>query len=390
MDYNRLQREAAEREVGETVLPMLRRDFPDMLARVSIALTGSGCFGAADAFSDFDGTVFLLDDDFAEWGEGISRALAGLPAGRWAEVQDPRTEFSALSYGRMGLPLSSKSTGTPTYDAVSPHSAWHFRRYLLLYDGGGHLQKARSIASEYPREVARLRSRHHLACAAVALGDWDSAQGPLSRWSITSGILCDVMRGALLNMGELYPHEKWLWWWFSRQQYAAIEPLQYGARAVAREGPEASEPLKTIRHLLEHRDNAATATDRPGQGQAWSPQAVWRDLWWQDNCLYHDIMRDDPVSAFIRTGRCLERIVSLCSAFLGDSAKKAPVPLEDLKRCSPPVESIGRHLECLSTVAEHSKWRYQVGYVIEILRDALTEKGLISRQAALKPWIPGK
>jgi len=58
MDYNPLQIEAAGKQAKQTVLPMLRRDFPAMLKRLSIALTGSGCFGAADAFSDFDGTVF--------------------------------------------------------------------------------------------------------------------------------------------------------------------------------------------------------------------------------------------------------------------------------------------------------------------------------------------
>jgi len=296
--------------------------------------------------------------------------------------------FSALSYGQMGIPLS-RYTGVPTqYDAISPESAWHFQRYVSLYDEGGYLQNAQSMASAYPTEVARAKSTEHLGHAASALREWESAPGPLSRWSIMPHVLCDVMRGVLLELGELYPQEKWLWWWFSQRELPAVAAVQHSALAIAQEGPEAAGPVGAICALLEKAHGVAVDSERAENGQGQSVPGLWRDLWWQDNCLYHDIMRNDRVSAFVRTGRCLERIRSLCLILLEDSAKEAPVPLEGLKRFPPPLDSIGRHLECLSAITDYAKWRYQIGYVMEILRDALIEKGVLSTRVALKPWLP--
>jgi len=38
-------------------------------------------------------------------------------------------------------------------------------------------------------------------------------------------------------------------------------------------------------------------------------------------------------------------------------------------------------------VARFSKWRHQIGYVVEHLREGLLEQNRVSPEEALKPWL---
>ena len=387
-DYNNIQIIVAAREVEQQIGLLLKQQFPELLERAAVAVTGSASFGAADEFSDFDATVFLPDDDYPQWGEQLSQSLAELPSSHWAEVQDPDVHFCAMSYGKpWGMPLPSGAPERVDYKQICPETAWHFSRYVTLYDEGGHLERAKSIASGYPPDRINALATSYLGSAALALREWDEAPGPLSRWTVMADVLCDLMRHELLSIGELFPHEKWLWWWFARHDHPVLEDLTGAFDAVGETAPADVIPTAAMRFRLEVRD-LPPSRDGGDTQRLPATQALWRDLWWQDNCLYHDIMRGHRVAAFIRVARCLHRVHHFCTLLL-EAAGEGERALDDLKSCPSPIDSISRHLDVLAGLAAYTTWRYQIGYVIDMLRDKLVGAGVISRQTATQPWLPG-
>ena len=188
-DYNNIQIIVAAREVEQQIVPLLKQQFPELLERAAVAVTGSASFGAADEFSDFDATVFLPDDDYPQWGEQLSQSLAELPSSHWAEVQDPDVHFCAMSYGKpWGMPLPSGAPERVDYKQICPETAWHFSRYVTLYDEGGHLERAKSIAwasfsTNHVRPSNRLASGRKRASVSTNRSARPSTPGRPSRSS---------------------------------------------------------------------------------------------------------------------------------------------------------------------------------------------------------------
>jgi hypothetical protein len=381
VDYSQCQIEAARREARDAVVPMLKERFPGIADDLSVALTGPASFGASDEFSDFDGTVFILDDSPTELREAISRALATLDTERWADVQDPETHFCLMPYSQWGIPLSKEHEGEQVYQEIAPESAWHFGRYVSLYDPGRHLERVQEIAKAYPESMTAAKSQERLRSCIEALRGWESAEGPLSRWQQMATTLCELMRWDLLNGGELYPHEKWLWWWYSREQCRLARDIERCANSAVEGGLE-SPPVQWLRDVL----GATGATESAGEREdvAGEPELlqVWMDLCWQDNCLYHDIMRGAPVSAFIRVGRCLQGIRRICTSL----NEGAPQSLDDLGSLGRHLCHVGRELMYLPRIADYRKWRYQIIYAIEALRDTILDRNLLPLDKALKPF----
>lgn len=384
LDYGELQRTAARTATDRFVLPMLQKEFPEILERVSMALTGSASFGAADKWSDFDGTVFLLDEDANCWREPLDGALSQLRLGHWADVQDPEVHFNALTYAQWGLRLSLEAPDERPPDQIAPETAWHFQRYVPLFDSGGHLARVQSIAGDYPVELMQRESARCFHSASEALAALKSEGGPLTRWEHTAEALCDLMRGKLLVARTLYPHEKWLWWWFSQQRGSDLPSVRDTIQAAVMQDSGVSLSDLCV-GLLQGNGQRHPSADGPIQAsEELFAEAFWRDLCWQDNCLYHDIMRDSQVAAFIRVGRCLGRVRQLCNCL--QESTTGTCTLDHLEELGHPARAVGHNLKYLPEMRDMSNWRHQVGYVIELLRNALIETNAISVELALKPF----
>lgn len=380
MNYSHLQIREARRLARETVVPALRARCKPVAGRIAVAVTGSASFSAADRFSDFDGTIFLREEDAREWLDPVARVLGELDLPDWAGVQDATSEFTALTYKQMGVPVPNREATSAPPEEISAEAAWHVQRYVSICDENGSLEEAKTVAASLSaRELQKLEATAR-ARVRTALGQLAGAEGTLCRQVLLADVLCWCMRHCLLNVGELFPQEKWLWWWFCRQESAELADHADMIREVVASGLGQPGMEGRFSALLDG-DSPGRPPERPRPAPC-QVASLWRDLWWQDNCLYHDIMRRNRVGAFIRVGRALERIQRLCE-ILNDS----PVDLDRGTGPGTATRVVLSQLVELRPRSSYVTWRYQIGYAIEALRDVLLERGLIGTPVALKPYL---
>lgn len=166
-------------------LPMLERDFPDVLPHVSAGLFGSGseCFGFDDELSrdhDFDpGFIILLPgEDVVDRKRAfdLERAYAALPA----EFQGiKRPKLAPVGGARRGVmrmaDFFTDKTGSP--DGVLTVGQWlsvpaaslaEAVNGAVFFDRPGELSRIRARLARYPHDIRRKKLAGHLLLAGQA------------------------------------------------------------------------------------------------------------------------------------------------------------------------------------------------------------------------------
>lgn len=161
--------------------PMLRRDFPHLLAHLAVAKAGEGsdCFGFDDAISrdhDFEAGFLLLAPDGTDRGTlfALERAYAALPA-EFMGVRRPRVappggrRCGVLTVSEFYLRTTGYAT-PPTDDAafyaIPDYALAAATNGAVFYDGCGDFSARREGFSHLPHAVRKTR----LAAALIAAG----------------------------------------------------------------------------------------------------------------------------------------------------------------------------------------------------------------------------
>ncbi len=84
------------------------------------------------------------------------------------EVQDPEARFGILYFRQIGIPIARQAVKQVASRYISLVAAWHFQRYIALYDPSGFLKRAKHIAGTYPTQAAVFKS---VDAFAIVRGD---------------------------------------------------------------------------------------------------------------------------------------------------------------------------------------------------------------------------
>lgn len=215
----------ARADFVENGLPMLRRQFPEILGQLAAGLVGEGseCFGFDDETSiDHDfGVGFCIwvpRTVYAQAGEALQRAYAALPdAFRGVRRKD-------TANGRTGVIVledflerwTGSPDGLPNWLEVEEYRLATAVNGEVFFDPSGQLTAARQrLARGYPPEVFRRRLAQKLMEAAqsgqynygrmMSRGDFTGARLALNRFAERA------LEVLYLLEGRYAPYYKWLW-----------------------------------------------------------------------------------------------------------------------------------------------------------------------------------
>ena len=166
-------------------LPMLEREFPELMGSVAAGLFGSGseCFGYDDGISrdhDFDpGFILLLPgEDVVDRSQAfaLERSYAKLP-GEFEGVARPK--MAPVGGARRGvvrmadffMEKTGSSDGALTVEqwlSVPSFALAEAVNGTVFYDGSGELTRVRENLAHYPEDVRRKKLAGHLLLAAQA------------------------------------------------------------------------------------------------------------------------------------------------------------------------------------------------------------------------------
>ena len=170
---------------GEFGMPMLQRDFPDLLPHVAAGVFGSGseCFGFDDATSrdhDFDPGFMLLipGEDVVDRKRefALERAYAALPREFMGVTRPKMAPVGGMRRGVMRIAdFFRDKVGSPDgiltvgqWLAVPSHALAEATNGALFHDGSGQVSRIRAGLARYPDDIRRKKLAGHLLLAAQA------------------------------------------------------------------------------------------------------------------------------------------------------------------------------------------------------------------------------
>lgn len=252
----------ARADFRENGLPMLQRDFPEVLDQLAAGLVGEGseCFGFDDATSiDHDFGVgfclFVPRAVYGQWGAALERAYAALPE----TFHGVRRK--ATANGRTGVIVleeflerwTGRSDGEPDWNGAEEYRLATAVNGEVFFDPSGRLTSVRRKLSQgYPADVWRRRLAQKLMEAAqsgqynygrmMARGDYTGARLALNRF-------CErALEVLYLLEGRYAPYYKWLWRGMAGHPLAAglAELLALGDQRAAWQGWDATQRFGQI------------------------------------------------------------------------------------------------------------------------------------------------
>lgn len=166
-------------------MPMLQRDFPDLVPHVAAGLFGSGseCFGFDDATSrdhDFDPGFMLLipGEDVVDRRRefALERAYAALPKEFMGVARPKMAPVGGMRRGVMRIAeYFQDKVGSPDgiltvgqWLTVPSHALAEATNGALFHDGSGQVSAIRAGLSRYPDDIRRKKLAGHLLLAAQA------------------------------------------------------------------------------------------------------------------------------------------------------------------------------------------------------------------------------
>ena len=229
--------EFSEALFREAYLPVLERDFPDVLPGLSAGVVGTGSevLGSDDEFSRDHGwgpcccRLFLGEDDVRRHGQSIkqrlSRALPatfhGIELTNRAADQIPVLSIDQLYAGLTGLPHPPSTMRE--WIKADENSLCYARAGRVIYDPRGDLasRKAEFVKAYYPEDLWRWRVASQL-WAVWHHGSYNLCGRMTRRGEGLGGLVGQghfvegAMRLTFLLNREYAPYWKWLHWGFSR------------------------------------------------------------------------------------------------------------------------------------------------------------------------------
>lgn len=218
--------------------PFLTAQFPNLADRVAAGrILGSDVLGGDDEISQdhdwgpqFD--LFLSADDYAVFGEQLSRAMNTAAPNPWkgyrlAGAGDKSVRVESIpEWFRKYLKLARLPSDAAEWPASSAESILYFLRHGEIWmDGSGELGRWRSALHEYPEEI--LRSRLAEECFRVwQHGEYNFVQRMARRRDPIAIVVClgefvtGVMRIVLLMSRDFTPYWKWLAFEFRKRSEA--------------------------------------------------------------------------------------------------------------------------------------------------------------------------
>lgn len=246
----------------ENGLPLLQREFPELLDQLAAGLVGEGseCFGFDDATSiDHDFGVgfclFVPKAVYGQWGEALERAYASLPETfhgvRRKDTANGRTGVIVLE--EFLERWTGSPDGVPDWNNVEEYRLATAVNGEIFFDPSGRLTSVRRELSQgYPPDVWRRRLAQKLMEAAqsgqynygrmMARGDYTGARLALKRF-------CERALEALyLLEGRYAPYYKWLWRGMAGHPLAAglAEMLSLGDQRAVWRGWDAQQRFGQI------------------------------------------------------------------------------------------------------------------------------------------------
>jgi Domain of unknown function (DUF4037) len=220
--------------------PFLTDQFPHLTDRIAAGrISGSDVLGGDDEISrdhdwgpQFD--LFLSADDYAAFGEPLSRAMNEAAPNPWkgyrlagAGDRSVRVESVPVwfqNHFKLGrLPMTVADW--PPTSTVSESELYFLRHGEIWLDGTGELGKWRSVLHEYPAEI--LRTRLAEECFRVwHHGEYNFVQRMARRRDPIAIAVClgefvtGVMRIVLLMSRDFTPYWKWLAYEFRKRSEA--------------------------------------------------------------------------------------------------------------------------------------------------------------------------
>jgi Domain of unknown function (DUF4037) len=218
--------------------PFLTARFPGLADRVAAGrILGSDVLGGDDEISrdhdwgpQFD--LFLPADDFAAFGEQLSRAMNAAAPNPWkghrlAGLGNESARIESVpGWFRKYLNLARLPQVPSDWPASSCESILYFLRHGAIWlDGTGELSRWRSALRQYPEEV--LRARLAEECFRVwHHGEYNFVQrmarrrDPLAIAMCLGEFVAGVMRIVLLMNRDFTPYWKWLAFEFRKRSEA--------------------------------------------------------------------------------------------------------------------------------------------------------------------------
>jgi Domain of unknown function (DUF4037) len=237
--------------------PFLAAQFPNLADKIAAGrFSGSDVLGGDDEISrdhdwgpQFD--VFLRADDYAAFGEPLSRAMNEAAPNPWkgyrlagAGDQCVRVE-SIPAWFQKRFKLARLPVAAADWPSASLESPLYFLRHGEIWmDGTGELDKWRSALHEYPAEI--LRTRLAEECFRVwHHGEYNFVQRMARRRDPIAIAVClgefvtGVMRIVLLMTRDFTPYWKWLAYEFRKRpeagRYVALLDELVSIRGVERQ-----------------------------------------------------------------------------------------------------------------------------------------------------------